>query len=137
MTVDGTRDVGGIGPARGPQGAPLGGARPAADFGKVLRDKLAETAARTAEAAAPGTLKFSAHAKERLEKRGIALSQQDLAALDAGLAKARAKGAREALFLMRGLGFIVGVAQGTVVTAMDATELKDRVFTNIDSTIIL
>lgn len=137
MTVDGTRDVGGIGPARGPQRPSGAEAKPAADFGKVLRDKLAETAPRTADGAAAGGLKFSAHAKERLEKRGIALSPQDLAALDGGLAKARAKGAREALFLLRGLGFIVGVAQGTVVTAMDSAELKDRVFTNIDSTILL
>jgi len=124
--TDAIREVGGLGPTV-PRSAAAAGSLQGAGFSQLLREKLQAAAG----------LRFSAHAQERLRQRGIALSGQDLQSLDTGLARARAKGSREALFLLRDLGFIVDVPQGTVVTAMDAAEMKERVFTNIDSTLIL
>ncbi len=77
------------------------------------------------------------HARQRLAGRGIDLSPDDLRSMEAGLARARDKGARESLFLLREFGFIVNIPSRTVVTALDTQELRERVFTNIDSTLIL
>jgi flagellar operon protein len=38
---------------------------------------------------------------------------------------------------MRDLALIVNVKQRTIVTVMDETSMKDHVFTQIDSTIVL
>lgn len=137
MSADFAREIGGIGSPRRPDLRPSGGtpASPGA-FADVLRGKLGDAPA-APESTASGSLRFSGHARERLTQRGIALTPDDLQRLEQGLARARAKGSRESLFLMRDLGFIVSVPQGTVITAMDAQELKDKVFTNIDSTLIL
>lgn len=136
MMADVPRDVGGIGAPQGPEPRPRSASRPpAADFARILKDKLG-AAPPPAESAVAG-LKFSSHARERMAQRGIDLSPEDLRTLAGGLAKARAKGSREALVLMRDLGFIVSVSPGVVVTAMDSSDLKDRVFTQIDSTIIV
>lgn len=136
MMADVPREVGGIGAPQGPESRPRSASRPpSAEFARILKDKLV-AAPPPAESAVAG-LKFSAHARERMAQRGIDLAPEDLNALELGLAKARAKGSREALVLRRDLGFIVSVPSGVVVTAMDAGDLKERVFTNIDSTIIV
>lgn len=83
------------------------------------------------------TLKFSKHAQVRLNERGIQLSQEQLERLEQGLNKAKNKGARESLFLMGDLAFVVSVKNETVITAMDREQMKEQVITNIDSTLLL
>ncbi|MNP74933.1 hypothetical protein D3C76_1718910 [compost metagenome] len=51
--------------------------------------------------------------------------------------KAAAKGSKESLILMKDLAFIVSVPNRTVVTAMDGNSIKDNVFTQIDSAIVI
>ncbi len=82
-------------------------------------------------------LKFSAHAQTRLNSREIALSQEDMDKLESAVAKAEAKGAKESLVLMRDMAFIVSVRNKTVITAVHNDQLKDNVFTNIDSAVIV
>jgi flagellar operon protein len=82
-------------------------------------------------------LKFSRHAQERLEARNIQLNEQDLGKLQNAVAKAEAKGAQDSLLLLRDMAFIVSVRNHTVVTAMDGEKLKENVFTNIDSAVIV
>ena len=82
-------------------------------------------------------LKFSAHAQTRLNSREIALSQEDMDKLESAVAKAEAKGAKESLVLMRDMAFIVSVKNRTVITAVHNDQLKDNVFTNIDSAVIV
>lgn len=81
-------------------------------------------------------VKFSGHAQERLASRGIQLTPGDLDAIGTALGKAQAKGGRDTLVLLRDLGFIVSIPNRTVVTALDRADLRDRVFTHLDSTVI-
>ncbi|MEW6661727.1 MAG: TIGR02530 family flagellar biosynthesis protein [Bacillota bacterium] len=84
-----------------------------------------------------GRLKFSQHAQERLAKRQVSLSAQDLERLSQAVEQAARKGARESLILMDDLALIVSIANRTVVTAVNGTNIKESVFTNIDSAVII
>ncbi len=81
-------------------------------------------------------LKFSRHAQERLTARNITLNDNDLSQLQQAVTRAGEKGAQDSLVLLRDMAFIVSVRNRTVVTAMDAEQVKDNVFTNIDSAVI-
>jgi flagellar operon protein len=83
------------------------------------------------------TLKFSAHAKERLSLRNINLSEDDLDRLNMAVNKAAMKGARQSLLVMDNQAFIVSVPNRTVITALDGGSMKENVFTNIDSAVIV
>lgn len=82
-------------------------------------------------------LKFSAHAKERLSLRNINLSPEDMARMTDAVNKAAAKGARQSLLVMDHQAFIVSVTNRTVITALDGSSMKENVFTNIDSAVIV
>ncbi|CAM3356204.1 TIGR02530 family flagellar biosynthesis protein [Marinicrinis lubricantis] len=82
-------------------------------------------------------LKFSHHAEMRLEQRGIEIPPEQMEKLEAAVNKAAQKGAKETLLLMDQMAFIVNVKNQTVVTAMDQTALKDHIFTQIDSAMIV
>jgi flagellar operon protein len=82
-------------------------------------------------------LKFSAHAKERLSLRNISLSPEDMARMSDAVNKAAAKGARQSLLVMDHQAFIVSVTNRTVITALDGNSMKENVFTNIDSAVIV
>lgn len=80
---------------------------------------------------------FSKHAATRMESRDIEMSASDLARLDQAVRKLEAKGARSSLVLSDAAAWIVNVPERRVVTAMDRGKLKENVFTNIDSTIVI
>lgn len=82
-------------------------------------------------------LKFSAHAKERLALRNINLSGEDLNRMNDAVNKAASKGARQSLLVMDNQAFIVSVTNRTVITALDGGSMKENVFTNIDSAVIV
>lgn len=82
-------------------------------------------------------LKFSQHAQERLKARNIELGSEAMEQLQGAVSKARAKGARESLVLMGDLALVVSVKNNTVITAVDGDSMRDNVFTNIDSAVII
>ncbi|MEK3793014.1 TIGR02530 family flagellar biosynthesis protein [Paenibacillus sp. FSL R7-0204] len=82
-------------------------------------------------------LKFSNHAAKRLEQRGIELGSRQLDQISSAVDKAAAKGSKESLILMKDMALIVSVKNRTVVTAMDGNSMKDNVFTQIDSAVII
>ncbi len=82
------------------------------------------------------SIKFSKHAQERLHERNITLDQADMASLQKAVTKAEQKGAEDSLVLLRDMAFIVSVRNKTVVTAMHGENLRENVFTNIDSAVI-
>ena len=84
-----------------------------------------------------GAVKFSNHARQRLVSRNINLTVQELEKINAAIDKAAQKGARESLILMDNLALVVSVKNKTVITAVDGGSLKENVFTNIDSAVIL
>lgn len=83
-------------------------------------------------------VKFSQHAAQRLQSRNISLNPTQINQLQNAVDKAAQKGARESLILMNNdLAFVVSVTNRTVITAMDGSSIKDNVFTNIDSAVIV
>jgi flagellar operon protein len=95
-----------------------------ADFRSVLQENLRDG------------VKFSRHASDRLESRRIDLDPAMRERLTDAVRKADEKGARESLIILDNLCFVVSVKNRVVVTAIDASEKADRLFTNIDSTFI-
>lgn len=84
-----------------------------------------------------GDIKISSHASRRLAERNIILSHQDLKALSDAMDKVNNKGARESLMLYKDVAFIANIRNRTLITAMDAKNSKENIFTNIDSAIIV
>lgn len=82
-------------------------------------------------------IKFSQHAQQRLKLRNIQMSPQQIQRINGGLAKIAQKGAKESLMVMGDIAMIVNVPHKTVITVMDGHSMKENVFTNIDSAIIL
>lgn len=80
---------------------------------------------------------FSAHARARLHSRGVQLNQNQLEALSQAIDKAEAKGSRESLVLSDDAAYVVSVKSRTVITAFDRANLRDGIFTAIDSAVIL
>jgi len=82
-------------------------------------------------------LKFSNHAIDRMQARGIRFSPEEMTKIEGAVTKAAGKGAKDTLLLTDNNALIVSVKDNTVVTVMDKAGLKDNVFTNIDSTVVI
>ncbi len=107
-------------------------------FDQVLADIGAKAPLpSSASGAANASIKFSGHAQTRLASRHITLTDQDLAKLGAAITKAAAKGARESLVLMDKAALVVSVPNRTVITAVARDDMKENIFTNIDSAVLL
>lgn len=84
------------------------------------------------------SVKFSAHAAERLASRNIVLTERDLDRLNQAVIKMAEKGGKESLLVMGDLAFVVSVQNKTIITAMEQQPGSDaKVFTNIDSALIM
>jgi flagellar operon protein len=112
-----------VAPARVPGSAP-----PVS--GPSFADVLAQ---RTTGAPAP---KFSRHALERVNRRGIELDQPTLQRLAGGMSRAATKGSRDAVVFVDSTAFVVSVPNNTVITAVGSEHMREHVFTNIDSAVI-
>jgi flagellar operon protein len=82
-------------------------------------------------------LSFSAHAMNRLEQRNIQLNAEDKSRLEQAVSKIAQKGGKDSLIMMDNVAYVVNVPNRTVVTAMDNNSLKDNIFTQIDSAMIV
>ncbi len=82
-------------------------------------------------------LKFSKHATQRLDQRGIEMSAEQSERLETGVQMASEKGIKESLVIVDSLAFIVNIPNQTVVTAMDQEETTENIFTNIDGAVII
>jgi flagellar operon protein len=82
-------------------------------------------------------VRFSHHAEQRLEQRGIQLQPEQMAKIESAIDKAAAKGAKDSLILFKDMAFIVNVKNRTIVTAMDSSSMQDNVFTQIDSAVVI
>ena len=81
-------------------------------------------------------VEFSGHALQRVERRGIELSDSTLKRLEDGVGRAASKGARESVIFVDSTAFVVSVRNRTVITAVDKEHMREHVFTNIDSAVI-
>ena len=115
----------------GPPPASRPGASGGASFDRVLQEQsLAASAARAG-------VRFSGHAQTRLASRQIVLTGDEVARVGQAMTRAAAKGARDSLFLLDKTALVVSVANRTVITAVAKDALRENVFTNIDSAMIL
>ena len=110
-------------------------------FDQALTQQV-EKAAKKADAAVPKAsekplLKFSNHAVERMNSRGIVFSPEQITKIEQGMQKAQDKGGKEALVLTDDSALIVSLKNNTVVTVMEKSALKENVFTNIDTTVFI
>lgn len=80
-------------------------------------------------------LKFSSHARTRMETRDIALSEKDMARLENAVDTARSKGSKESLVILDDKAFIVSITNNTVITASEKNKLESNIITNIDSAV--
>jgi len=104
-------------PAAAPAQVPSQGA----DFGTILQDQL----------------KLSGHAQTRLQSRNIELGADQWERVMNGVNKAAEKGARDSLVMVDDIALVVSVKNRTVITAVDKANLKENVFTNIDSAVVV
>ncbi|MBD1400432.1 TIGR02530 family flagellar biosynthesis protein [Pelovirga terrestris] len=112
---------GGQPPAKRPDRAPATGT----NFDALLRNKMA-----------PQNIKFSRHAGERMQSRGITFNPQQLQRLESAIEQINLKGGRESLVMLDDTALVVSVKNDTVVTVVSKDQLKNNVFTNIDSAVI-
>lgn len=82
-------------------------------------------------------LKFSKHAQERLQRRNIVFTSQDLENISSAVEKAGEKGIKDTLIIMGNTALIANVRSKTVITATTEKSLRDKVFTNIDGAVII
>lgn len=82
-------------------------------------------------------VKFSQHAQERLRSRNISFSANELASLEGAVNSVAQKGGKESLVMMGDAALVVSIKNRTVVTAMDRSQMRGNVFTNIDSAVII
>lgn len=82
-------------------------------------------------------LQFSKHAKERAEQRGIEVTNTLMDSLNDAVAKAKSKGAKDIVIIGEKQAFIVNIPNNVIVTTISEKEMKENIFTNIDSAVIL
>ena len=81
-------------------------------------------------------IKFSKHAVDRMSSRGIEFSAGQMQRLEQAVSQVDAKGGKESLVMIDDTALVVSVKNDTVVTVVDRQQLKNNVFTNIDSAVI-
>ena len=74
---------------------------------------------------------------EQIRHREIRLDEAGIKKLNEGVHNAREKGIRESLMLMDNVAYVVSIKNATVITALEAEETKNHVFTNIDGAVVL
>lgn len=80
---------------------------------------------------------LSQHAETRIRSREIQWDSHLEKRIARGLDQAESKGSKEALILADDVAVIANVKSRTVVTAMDRSQMKEKIFTNIDSAVLV
>lgn len=96
------------------------------NFEGLLKEKLTES-----------KVEFSKHAKDRTQQRGIEVSNTLMDSINEAVNKASEKGSKDVVIIGKEGAFIVNVQNKVIVTSMSVEEMKNNIFTNIDSAVIL
>lgn len=99
----------------------------AGSFSKLLKEQVEQE----------NGVRFSKHAAQRVQQRGIQMTETLLDSLNQAVGKAREKGAKDVVVISSQAAFIVNVANNTVITSMTGAEMRDNIFTNIDSAVVV
>ena len=82
-------------------------------------------------------LKISKHASERLKERNITIDKTQWQTINEKVKEAKQKGVTNSLVVLNDATLVVSAKNNTVVTAMNVEEARERIFTNINGTILL
>ncbi len=82
-------------------------------------------------------LSLSKHAAQRIEQRGIEVSESSMQRLQDGIEIAKNKGLDDTLIIVDNSAFIVSAKNSLVITAIDTNDLKGNAITNINGTVIM
>lgn len=82
-------------------------------------------------------LQLSKHALQRMQSRGMEMTPGLMQNLDEAVQKARTKGSKDVVVIGDRGAFIVNVPNNTVITMMTEREMKENIFTNIDSAVLI
>ena len=104
-----------------------GAAPPTEAFASVLGRELQQTQ----------PVRFSAHALQRLEDRGLQFSEEEHQQIVDAVRQIAEKGGRESVLVLDKAALVVSIPNRTVITAVTRDELDNNVFTNIDSVVIV
>lgn len=107
------------------------------EFANKLESLLNNPLEKEITPAQPLALKFSNHAVERMQSRGIHFPPTTLQKIENAVNRASEKGARETLVIAEDAAMIVNIENKTVVTVMDKKMLKENIFTNIDTAVMV
>ena len=105
--------------------SPARQAKASVSFGELLQGRAKES------------LNFSKHAAKRLDERGIQMDSSLLGNLEHAVEEARKKGAKDVAVISSQGVFIVNVPNNIVVTTMSQDDTEKRIFTNIDSAVLM
>jgi len=83
------------------------------------------------------SINFSRHAQSRITSREIEITDFEMSQLKKGIIKALEKGAKNSLIIINKTAFIVSIENRTVITILDQDSIKEKVFTNIDSAVLM
>lgn len=125
--------VGGIGGAGSTGYTPA--PRPASANGGAFANELQRSDGANPAKGANG-VQFSKHAAERVQRRGLGGDPQTVQRLEKGVELAAKKGSRAAVVLVDSTAYVVAPQNRTVITAVDQAQMKEQVFTNIDTAVI-
>lgn len=81
-------------------------------------------------------IQFSKHAAQRMQSRGMEMTPGLLSDLNQAVQRARDKGSKDAVLIGDKSAFIVNIPNNTIVTMMTEREMKENIFTNIDSAVL-
>jgi flagellar operon protein len=117
-------------------GVPLGHTASAASQPQQVKPHSPSHGTSFAQELTSASLRFSKHARERLERRGITVGPEELQRVHNAVELAATKGAVDSLVLLDRVAFLVNVRSRTIVTALEAAPGANKVFTNIDSVVV-
>lgn len=109
----------------------------AAEFKNIINSSSGSNQSEFRNLVEAPEIELSLHAQKRLEQRSIQLDGQEYAKLKLALQSLENKGGRESLVVTEKAAYIMDVANKKIVTAMNKDELRQNVFTKIDSTVFV
>ena len=81
--------------------------------------------------------KLTNHAVRRIENKNISVTKEDAQRINKALEIARTKGSNKTLILLKDKVALLSVKDNKLITMMSKSSLKEDIFTNIDSVVLM
>jgi flagellar operon protein len=81
--------------------------------------------------------KLTNHAVRRIENKNIQVTAEDASRINKAFEIAKSKGSNKALIMLKDKIALLSVKDNKLITMMSKNSLKDDIFTNIDSVVLM